>query len=286
MAAKYYRANNGLNDTSSWSLTPNGATGAAVPQTADDVFFLELTGEITDDLTFFATNVPDTITVGPGCRLTIGPGSSMRVGDGTDTCDLIVYQGAGSQWSFDAQAANAVDNIEINTIGSVTVTKSSEATAIDNVYVSRGTVQIRGALKPNVYSFGGEVDIRGGGTVALLDCTGGRVTCQDAVTTLSETGQAIVVITEGASVGTANVNGGRLNLRSSGTTTTLNQKGGTVSPEGSNGTHTITTANLFGTNQTTSFVSRVGLSKFTVGTMNKVGTVSEKSSDTGFGITA
>jgi hypothetical protein len=279
MAAKYYRANNGLNDTSSWSLTPNGATGAAVPQTGDDVYFLELTGEITDDLIFFATNVPDTITVGPGCRLTIGPGNSMRVGDGTNTCDSITYQGSGAQWSFDAQAANAIDDIHINTIGAVTVTKSGEATAIDNVYVSRGTVNIRGALKPNVYSFGGEVDIRGGGTVALLDCTGGRITCQDTVTTANTTGQAIVAVTEAASVTTANVNGGRLNLRSTGTTTTLNQKGGTVTPEGNIGTHTITTANLFGTNQTTRFVSSVGLSALSVGALNKFGSVTEVGQD-------
>jgi hypothetical protein len=279
MAAKYYRANNGLNDTSSWSLTPNGATGAAVPQTGDDVYFLELTGEITDDLTFFATNVPDSITVGPGCRLTIGAGSSMRVGDGTNTCEDITYQGSGSQWAFDAEAENAIDDIRINTIGSVTITKSDEATAIDNVYVSRGTVNIRGDLKPNVYSFGGEVDIRGGGTVAVLDCLGGRVTCQDTVTTLSATGQAIVSVTEAASVTTANVNGGRVNMRSTGTTTTLNQKGGTVTPEGGIGTHTITTANLFGTNQTTRFVSNVGLSALSVGTTNKFGTVTEVGND-------
>jgi hypothetical protein len=279
MAAKYYRANNGLNDTSSWSLTPNGATGAAVPQTGDDVYFLELTGEITDDLTFFATNVPDSITVGPGCRLTIGAGSSMRVGDGTNTCEDITYQGSGSQWAFDAEAENAIDDIRINTIGSVTITKSDEATAIDNVYVSRGTVNIRGDLKPNVYSFGGEVDIRGGGTVAVLDCLGGRVTCQDTVTTLSATGQAIVSVTEAASVTTANVNGGRVNLRSTGTTTTLNQKGGTVTPEGGIGTHTITTANLLGTNQTTRFVSNVGLSALSVGTTNKFGTVKEAGQD-------
>jgi len=279
MAAKYYRANNGLNDTSSWSLTPNGATGAAVPQTGDDVYFLELTGEITDDLTFFATNVPDSITVGPGCRLTIGAGSSMRVGDGTNTCEDITYQGSGSQWAFDAEAENAIDDIRINTIGSVTITKSDEATAIDNVYVSRGTVNIRGDLKPDVYSFGGEVDIRGGGTVAVLDCLGGRVTCQDTVTTLSATGQAIVSVTEAASVTTANVNGGRVNLRSTGTTTTLNQKGGTVTPEGGIGTHTITTANLFGTNQTTRFVSNVGLSALSVGTTDKFGTVTEAGQD-------
>lgn len=279
MATRYYRANNGLNDTTSWSATANGATGAAVPVDGDDVYFLELSGELSDDLTQFATGVPATITVGRGCRLFIGPGNSMRVGDGTNTCTDITYQGGGSQWAFDAQAANAIDDIHVNTIGKLTVTKSTEATAIDNVYVSAGTVNIRGSLKPTVRVFGGEVDIRGGDTVATLDCLAGRTVCKDGVTTLSSTGPARVTIDEAASVGTANVSGGLVNLRSTGTTTTLNHKGGTVTPDGASGTHTITTANVYGTNATTSFITKVGLSEFSIGTANYFGTVSPKASD-------
>jgi hypothetical protein len=70
-----------------------------------------------------------------------------------------------------------------------------------------------------------------------------------------------------------------VNLRSTGTTTTLNQKGGMVTPNGSLGTHTITTANVFGTNATTSFVTKIGLSEFSIGTTNTFGTVSAKSAD-------
>jgi hypothetical protein len=279
MADRYYVANNGLNSTTSWSTTPYGATGAAVPVDGDDVYFLTLTGELADDLNTFETGVPATITVGKGCALFIASGSSMSIGDGTNTCTTITYEGGGAQWAITAAAANAIDNININTAGTVTVTKTTNANSLDNVYVDRGTVSIRGTLKPNVYNFGGNVDVRGGGTVGILDCIAGRTTTKDTVTTLNATGSALVTIDEDVSVTTANVNGGRVNLRSVGTTTTLNQKGGMVTPNGSLGTHTITTANIYGTNATTSFITTVGLSSFSIGTPNYFGTVSPKSVD-------
>lgn len=285
MANKYYRANNGLDQTSSWSDTASGATGATVPADGDDVFFLELEGELSVGLTQFETGTPATITVGKNCRLTTAAGSAgIEVGDASNTCTDIRYEGSGANFAITASNANAIDNIHVNCSGTLTVTKNSSATAIDNVYVSRAAkVNVRGALKPNVYAFGGEVDVRGGGTVATLDSNAGRVYCEDTVTTLNLAGSARVTIGDDASVTTANANGGTLNLRSSGTTTTLNQKGGTVTPAGSDGTHTLTTANLYGTSATTNFVESVGLSSFTVGTTNKFGTVSKKSTDDGGG---
>jgi len=281
MADRYYVANNGLNSTTSWSATPYGSTGAAVPVDGDDVYFLTLTGELSADLNTFETGVPATITVGKGCSLYIASGSSMSIGDGTNTCTTITYEGGGSQWAFTAAAANANDNITINTTGAVTVTNSTNANSLDNVYVNRGTVNIRGTIKPSVYNFGGNVDIRGGGTVGTLDCLAGRTVTKDTVTTLNATGSAIVTIDEDVSVTTANVNGGRVNLRSVGTTTTLNQKGGLVTPDGALGTHTITNANIYGTNATTSFITKVGLSEFTLtNAPSYFGTVSPKSSDT------
>jgi len=284
MASRYYVANNGLNDTSSWSATPTGATGASVPADGDDVFFLTLKGELSDDLNTFQTGVPDTITVGRGCNLFIAAGSSMSIGDGTNTCTRINYEGSGSQWAFTAAAALAIDNININTPGVVTITKTTNANSLDNVYVDRGTVNIRGSLKSNVYNFGGIVDCRGGGTIGILDAIAGRTVTTDAVTTLNATGSASVTIDEGASVTTANVSGSpdrvRVNLRSTGTTATLNQKGGMVTPNGSLGTHTITNSNIFGTNATTSFITKVGLSEFALtNDPAYFGTVSPKSAD-------
>lgn len=284
MADKYYVANNGLNSTTSWSLTPYGATGAAVPADGDDVYFLTLSGELSDDLDRFETGVPGTITVGSGCSLHIAAGSSMSIGDGTNTCTTIIYEGRGSQWAFTAAAANAIDDININSPNLVTVTKTTNANSLDNVYVDRGTANIRGTLKPNVYNFGGVVDIRGGGTAGIIDCNAGRTTTKDTVSTLNVTGSAIVTVDEDASVTTANVTGSpdrvRLNLRSVGTTATLNQRGGTVTPDGSLGSHTITNANIYGTNTTTSFITKVGLSEFTLTNAPAYfGTVSPKSSD-------
>lgn len=283
MANRYYVANNGLNSTTSWSATPNGATGAAVPINGDDVFFLTLKGELSDDLNTFQTGVPGTITVGRGCNLHIAPGSSMGIGDGTNTCTTINYEGAGSQWAFTAAAALAIDDININTAGVVTVTKTTNANSLDNVYVDRGTVNIRGSLKPSVYNFGGIVDCRGGGTITALEAIAGRTVTTDTVTTLTATGSAVVTIDDAANVTTANVSGTpdrvRVNLRSVGTTTTLNLRGGMVTPNGSLGTHTITTANIYGTNSTTSFITKIGLSEFSIGTENLFGTVSPKSAD-------
>lgn len=283
MANRYYVANNGLNSTTSWSATPNGATGAAVPINGDDVFFLTLKGELSGDLNTFQTGVPGTITVGRGCNLHIAPGSSMGIGDGTNTCTKINYEGAGSQWAFTSAAALAIDDININTAGVVTVTKTTNANSLDNVYVDRGTVNIRGSLKPSVYNFGGIVDCRGGGTITTLEAIAGRTVTTDTVTTLTATGSAVVTIDDAANVTTANVSGTpdrvRVNLRSVGTTTTLNLRGGTVTPNGSLGTHTITAANIYGTNSTTSFVTKIGLSEFSIGTENLFGTVSSKSAD-------
>lgn len=283
MANRYYVANNGLNSTTSWSATPNGATGAAVPVDGDDVFFLTLSGELSGDLNTFETGVPGTITVGRGCNLYIASGSTMSIGDGTNTCTSINYEGSGSQWSFEASAANAIDDININASGVVTVTKTTGANALDNVYIDRGTVNIRGSLKPNVFNFGGIVDCRGGGTIGTLETIAGRTVTTDSVTTLTATGSSVVTIDDAADVTTANVSGSpdrvRVNLRSVGTTTTLNQRGGLVTPSGSLGTHTITTANVYGTNSTTSFITKIGLSEFSIGTANYFGTVSPKSAD-------
>jgi hypothetical protein len=284
MADKYYVANNGLGSTTSWSLTPFGATGAAVPVDGDDVYFQSLTGELSGGLNTFETGVPASITVGKGCNLFIAAGSSMSIGDGTNTCGTIIYEGSGSQWAFTAAAANAIDDINVNTFGVVTITKTTGANSLDNVYIDRGIVNIRGTLKPNISNFGGIVDSRGGGTVGVLDCNAGRTVTSDNVTTLNATGSASVTVDETASVTTANVTGSpdrvRVNLRSVGTTTTLNQKGGMVTPDGALGSHTITNANIFGTNATTSFVTKVGLSEFDL-TNPPVyfGTVSPKSSD-------
>ena len=280
MANKYYVANNGLNTSSSWAATPYGAGGDGVPADGDDVFFLTLSGELSVGLDAFETGVPGTITISKGCNLFIESGSSMSIGDGTNTCTQIDCQGGGSQWSFTAAAANAIDDININTSGVVTITKTTGANSLDNVYIDRGSVNFRGTLKPNIYNFGGIVDIRGGGTIGTLDCLAGNTVVKDDVTTLNCAGTARVTMDEDTSITTADVRGGMLNLRSVGTTTTLNQRGGMVSPDGSIGTHTITTANIYGTNAPTSFITTVGLSSFSIGTSNYFGTVSPKSSDT------
>lgn len=276
MATKYLVGLD-LSNTASWSSSDGGAGGDGVPSDGDDVIMNQGDGEITG-VAQFATTVPATITVTSNCRLYTPAGSPITIGDGTNTCTDIVYEGQGKEFSLSASAANAVDAITINSAnGVVNITKATEATAIDSVDVSRGTVNLRGALKPTtVRVYGGLVDSRGGGTITTFETNGGRSTVDGSITTARVTGSGRLVQTTGSNT-TVEVYGGYANLRSPGTTTTLNHRGGTVSPEG--GTHTITTANLYGTSTTTKFIKTVGLSSFSVGTTNKYGTVSEQSSD-------
>lgn len=287
MANRYYRVNLGLNDTGSWSATPNGATGEAVPVDGDDVFFLELSGEITDDLSQFATGVPASITIGPECDLFIGDGNTMTIGDGTNTCATIKCQGR-NRWSFTASAANAINDIyQMNRSGRVTVIKNSSSTAIDNVYAMAGRAVVRGDLKPNVYCLGSnaDVDIAGSGTVAVLEALAGRVVCESSITTLNALPPAEVYVTEYANIGSANVLAGTLYLQSQGTTTTLVQKGGLLTPRGNKGTHTITNSTISGTNETTQFITKSGLSELVLTNAPVyLGSVSPKGTDdTDFG---
>jgi hypothetical protein len=279
MASRYLRnIDNGLNNISSWSATPNGATGAAVPVDGDEVFMLELSGTITSGLDLFATAVPASITIGPRCQLSTPVGSTLEVGDGTNTCNTINYQGSGSRFSITAADTDAVGDVIAEPTGGVFTFVCNGDT--DLISIINGRVNVYGSGKPtNIVLSGGYSEISAGGSTTLV-ATGGMAKIEADMTALDVARGATVFVDNEADITTLENLGGTVYVRSSGTTTTANIRAGLTSIEGNKGSHTFTNTNLYGSPRTTKLVSKVGSSEivFTNPVSNK-GTASTSAQD-------
>jgi hypothetical protein len=270
MAARYFAAAaTDLNTTASWSTAFRGATGAAVPVANDEVYFIEGSQIISTNPT--ALNVDlDLVYFGPNFVGDFGTsGTSITVGcSGSPATFKIDSRGARF---FLVAGSAGIDNLYINAPSVVRLTGGT----FTNVYAYSGEVYVdASATVTNLFASGATIEAADGTAFTTLTQSGGRVLDYRGVTGTSfiaGSKAAFVSAVGDAAYGTVEVVGGRFNHRSAGVITTLNVRAGRFDVDGAvltPGTTSITTANVYGTADTTLYASQVGLVDATVGTLN------------------
>lgn len=268
IASRYWRGTNTTaTDTANWSATRYGVTGASVPGSSDDAYFIDSATDVAT-VTAFA---PATITVGgnyqggfqgmflstAACIVTIEDvafGKNIVIGpDAATTLASVHVRSTGKgRVTIVAGAAGVLTLLQVGKVGTLFVDGSCPVTTYNNCGMNDTFAYSATAITTGQWSGGGTHDVQRAVTTATVDGIGTRVNI--TATGSSPTSTTLTVSS-----------GGTWAHDSDGTITTANVKpGGTLAPVSTK--FTVTTMNLWeGGNGNRSS------DKISVGTLNPIG---------------
>ena len=113
MASRYWVSTGGdWGSTASWSTTDGGSSGAAVPVTGDDVYFMRGAVSVTAGLSQAAVDL-ESLTVNPEYTGSFGtPGSALTIAVSNSGSSVFKLWGSGAQYNI-AAGTNGIDVLDI-----------------------------------------------------------------------------------------------------------------------------------------------------------------------------
>jgi len=245
--ARFWVSTNGdWSDTTSWSATSGGASGATVPDSDDRVTFDRGAVSVTAGLNQSAVDL-NWLKILPGYTGNIGTSSaSLQISVSNVTLTTPIFQIAGKgQYNF--QFTN-VDDINISS-GTVNMNGSGNLTTGDYLHIGADAVvnvnDTVGLDTTNVRVAGGALVVTStaGGGNSFLDIPSGRAVLRDAWDTIVIGRGASVRTTEDFSA-TSIKQGGELEISASGTIAELEAYTGSTTTSNTGG-FGLTFTNLY-----------------------------------------
>jgi hypothetical protein len=257
-----------VSDVTNYAASPDGTGPTGSLPSAGDTLVITTPNTLNAGLTALAAI--SLIVEVPSYSVTqVASGSSLTL-----LATSMSYSGQGALFSVTASASGAavIASLTVATVGS---TFQIVAGTVTNLKVSAGQVIINGSgIVTNLYNFGGSVTAAYYATgFTLVEGSSGQTLTNRNITTLNNSGTHLGIANGNAGITTANLNSGTINHRSSGTLTTVNARAGTFTPAGSVCSPLVGTLNLYGNNNTLSYVQTVGSISFSVTTTNNLGAV-------------
>jgi hypothetical protein len=254
-----------VSDTSNYASDPLGTTPTGALPSAADNLYVTTPNTLNAGLTALAAIALTKFEVPASSLTQVASGSSISV-----QATTLKYSGQGAL--FSVTAATGITTCLVATVGS---TFQLVAGTTTNLQVASGQVIINGsAIVTNLYNFGGSVTAAYLATAfTLVEGSSGQLNTSRAMTTCNNSGTHLSILSGTATATTVNLNGGTFNQRTAGTVTTVNARAGTLTPAGAVFDPVITTLNLYGNNNTLSYISTVGGVAFNPGSTNNLGQV-------------
>lgn len=258
-----------LNTTASWKSTVDGATGASVPTTADDVLITEGSQVVNTNPTTLNVDL-ESVNVTRGFTGQLGEsGTPLTIACSNSANSVFTLNGGGRAHYITAGTAG-IDRLRVSVPAGSTVYLTGGTFVIVEV-LSGNVVVASGATVTNLRGYGsGVITARSGTafTTAILQDSS-RLKTERSVTTGLLAGNSHMTTMEAAGSGTiiritANAT---LNAQSSGTFAQIDQHGGIATPEGARVPVPVTLFNLYAG---VAYESS-GLSSFTIGTKGTTG---------------
>lgn len=262
MATIYYSSSptaTNFATSTNFNTAPDGSGSSGLPTNGDTLIFSGGNQTITAGFTALSAVTLAAVYVNPGCAISVAAGSSLTL-DVSSGSGVMQYSGVGGLFSVTA-GSGGIDSLQVKS-------------AAGQFRLVGGTTAVLGVFNGSCYVDGGAVvtTLYGANSFVNVEANGTGITTMDVqsvqanirrnVTTMNLAANATVVTLDAAAVTTANINGATLNYRSYGTLGTANLKAGILTPAGALGNPTITTLNVYGTDQTTSYFASAGSNSF------------------------
>lgn len=263
MASVWFWTGTDASTTTNYNTQPDGSGSTGLPG-AGDTLYITTPNTITAGLTALSAIALTNCIIPSNSVSQVTSGSALSV-----QATNLKYAGSGSL--FSVTAATGITTCEVTTTGTFKLTGGTTT----NLKAVSGTVNVDGAATvTNTYALGAAVTIASGaGTCTLLEASAGSVNSARTITTITLANSPQVTITGLSAATTVNISGGTFNFRSSGTVTTCNLRGGTLTPAGASSNPVITTLNTYGTDATTTYISQAGSVTIAAGSTNSYGFV-------------